>query len=261
MKRLWGLLLVAALASGGLIGTVTDAAAQDSPSGQPQIDQTSRSGAPDGEDELVITESVKAFIDKGKPITHVIIALLIVAIFLVVDQMRVHLLERTRAGEIGSTDLRRVSTDEFERIAETGRRSRVGRLLTDAVSTYRYSRDLSLVNAEAEFFREKEEHRFNTFESRMAFLADTAGGLGLLGTVWGIYRGFAAKAVVQSNDELLAAMGVALVTTFVGIVVSVIINWMSTETGAAVRGRIMAAMSKIEDYREILLKDLGDRAA
>jgi len=95
----------------------------------------------------------------------------------------------------------------------------------------------------------------------MAFLADTAGGLGLLGTVWGIYRGFAAKAVVQSNDELLAAMGVALVTTFVGIVVSVIINWMSTETGAAVRGRIMAAMGKIEDYREILLKDLGDRAA
>jgi biopolymer transport protein ExbB/TolQ len=260
MKRLRGLLLVIVLASGCLAGGVTGATAQETPEDQVVAERTGESTVSADED-LVVTESVKTFIDKGKPITHVIIGLLIIAIFLVIDQMRVHLLEKTRAGEIGSTDLSTIDAGEFARIAETGRRSRVGRLLTDAVSTYRHSRDLSLVNAEAEFFREKEEHRFNTFESRMTFLADTAGGLGLLGTVWGIYRGFAAKAVVQSNEELLAAMGVALVTTFVGIVVSVIINWMSTETGAAVRGRIMNAMSKVEDYREVLLRDLADGAA
>ena len=94
----------------------------------------------------------------------------------------------------------------------------------------------------------------------MAFFADTAGGLGLLGTVWGIYRGFAAKSVSQSNDDLLAAMGVALVTTFMGIVVSVILNWLSTEMGAAFRGRIMSALETVEDYREMLVKDIG-RAA
>jgi biopolymer transport protein ExbB/TolQ len=261
MKRFWGSILIVALAAGLLMGTVSGVAAQDSPGNDPQRVETRRTAAVAGEDELVITESVGAFIDKGKPITHVIIVLLVIALFLVIDQLRVHFLERLRAGEIRSTDLSQVSIADFERIASTGTRSRVGRLLIDAISTYRHAGDLSLVNAEAEFFREKEEHRFNTFESRMAFLADTSGGLGLLGTVWGIYRGFAAKAVVQSNEELLAAMGVALVTTFVGIVVSVIINWMSTEVGAAVRGRIMAAIEKIEDYREILLKELANRAA
>lgn len=261
MKRLWALLLVIALASGVQAGAGPGAAAQEATENQAVAGRIDEAAAPVGDDDLVVTESVKTFIDKGKPITHVIIGLLVIAIFLVIDQMRVHLLEKTRAGEIGSTNLRTIDAGEFARVAETGRRSRVGRLLTDAVSTYRHSRDLSLVNAEAEFFREKEEHRFNTFESRMSFLADTAGGLGLLGTVWGIYRGFAAKAVVQSNEELLAAMGVALVTTFVGIVVSVIINWMSTETGAIVRGRIMTAMGKVEDYREVLLRDLADGAA
>jgi biopolymer transport protein ExbB/TolQ len=261
MKRFWGSMLVVALAAGVVIGAVSQVAAQETPDPDPQLVTTSRAEAAEGDNELVITESVKTFIDKGKPITHVIIALLIIAIFLVIDQLRVHFLEKLRAGEIRSTDLSKVNVVEFERVASTGMRSRVGRLLIDAVSTYRHAEDLSLVNAEAEFFREKEEHRFNTFESRMAFLADTAGGLGLLGTVWGIYRGFAAKAVVQSNEELLAAMGVALVTTFVGIVVSVLINWMSTEVGAAVRGRIMAAIGKIEDYREILLKELASRAA
>ena len=213
------------------------------------------------EDRLVVRESVKAFIDKGKPISHVILGLLVVAIVLMVDQLRQHLLERLRGTKIYKTDLGEVSVKEFEEIADQGKKSSVGRFLSDAVGVYKQSGDLSMVSAESEFYREKAEHRFNTFEARMAFLADTAGGLGLLGTVWGIYRGFAAKAVAQSNEDLLAAMGVALVTTFLGIVVSVIINRMSTEMGAAVRNRIMSAMTKIENYREILIKDIHDRAA
>ena len=149
----------------------------------------------------------------------------------------------------------------FEELVQRTSQSRIGKALVEAGGLYRQAGDLSLLSTEAEIYREREEHRFNTFESRMAFLADTAGGLGLLGTVWGIYRGFAAKAVAQTNEELLAAMSVALVTTFLGIVVSVIINWMSTETGASVRGRIMTAISKVDDYRELLIRDLGDRAA
>jgi biopolymer transport protein ExbB/TolQ len=202
-----------------------------------------------------VSESVMAFIDKGKPIGHVIIVLLIVALFFVADQVRINLLERVRAGEIYKGSLAATDRTSFEQLIERHVTSRVGRLLNDARVLYVQSGNLSLIGAEAEFYREKEEHRFNTFESRMFFLSDTAGGLGLLGTVWGIYRGFAAKSVAQNNEDLLAAMGIALVTTFMGIVVSVIINWMSTEVGAVTRNRIMVALEKVENYRDALVRD------
>lgn len=217
--------------------------------------------APGEYEEIVVTESVGAFINKGKPIGDVILALLVISVFLVVDQLRVHFLERLRARRLLAAKTKGMSREDFESLAREANRSRVGKLLLETASVYRQTGDLSLLSTEAEVYREREEHRFNTFESRMAFLADTAGGLGLLGTVWGIYRGFAAKAVAQTNEELLSAMGVALVTTFLGIVVSVIINWMSTETGAAVRGRIMAGIMRVDDYRELLIRDLGGRAA
>jgi biopolymer transport protein ExbB/TolQ len=215
----------------------------------------------DRNDETVVTESVATFIDKGKPIGHVILALLVIAVFLAADQIRVHVLEQVRARELLRARSRGLSRTDFEELALRPDQGRIGRLLAEAVGVYRQSADLSLVSTEAEVYREREEHRFNTFESRMAFLSDTAGGLGLLGTVWGIYRGFAAKAVAQTNEELLGAMGIALVTTFLGIVVSVIINWLSTETGAAVRGRIMAAIGLVDTYRELLIKSLAGRSA
>jgi|GEM_PF-3038555 len=265
MNRKRGQTLMAAalvlLLAVGATAVWTPVAAQDADDQQERLADSKlaqMTGAAD--DEVEVKESIKAFIDKGKPIGHVIILLLIVAIFFLVDQLRVHWLEKIRGHEIYKTEMGKLERTDFEAAAKKGADSRVGRLLGDAMSVFRQSADMSLISAEAEFYREKEEHRFNTFEARMAFLADTAGGLGLLGTVWGIYRGFAAKAVAQSNDDLLAAMGIALVTTFMGIVVSVIINWMSTEMGAAFRSRIMDAMEKIDDYREVLVREIG-RAA
>ncbi len=195
------------------------------------------------------------FVSKGGPIGWVILGLLVVAVFFVADQVRIHLLERLRAGDIYKANLAHATRAAFDDIIAKSAASRVGRLLQDAQTLYGQSGNLSLIGAEAEFYREKEEHRLGTFESRMAFLADTAGGLGLLGTVWGIYRGFAAKSVVQNNQDLLAAMGLALVTTFLGIVVSVIINWMATEMGAMTRNRTMAALEKIENYRDALVRE------
>ncbi|MCP4290566.1 MAG: MotA/TolQ/ExbB proton channel family protein [bacterium] len=212
------------------------------------------------EEELQVSESVKAFIDKGKPIGHVIIGLLIIGVFFVVDQVRRQMLEKLKGGDVYKADLSAMDINAVNDLVKANAGSKVGRLLLDVGSVYRQSADMSLISSEADFYRQKEEHRFNTFEARMAFLADTAGGLGLLGTVWGIYRGFAAKSTSASNDDLLAAMGIALVTTFMGIVVSVILNWLSTEMGASFRGQIMLAMEKVEGYREMLIKDIG-RAA
>ncbi len=255
MKRIWlflGLLLLS-IGLGVLLAAPAPVHAQEQ-----AVAATAEMAA--GKDVTEVSESVMAFIDKGKPIGHVIILLLVMALFFVIDQMRVHLLERVRAGEIYTTPMGKLDRGAFEAIIARYANSRVGRLLSDAQTLFTRSGNVTLIASEADFYREKEEHRFNTFEARMAFLADTAGGLGLLGTVWGIYRGFAAKSIAASNDDLLAAMGIALVTTFMGIVVSVIINWLSTEMGALTRNRTMAALEKIEDYRDVLVRDSAQPA-
>jgi len=258
----WGkYLTVAALVLVAGVGLWHEAAAQDSDQDTRLAQMTGAFAQPsDADEEVQVNESVMAFIDKGKPIGHVIILLLVIGIFFVIDQLRVHWLEKIRGSEVYKADIANMAISDVDALITRNEKSRVGRLLKDASGICRQSADMSMISSEAEFYREKEEHRFNTFEARMAFFADTAGGLGLLGTVWGIYRGFAAKSVSQSNEDLLAAMGIALVTTFMGIVVSVILNWMSTEMGAAFRGRIMSALEKVEDYREMLVKDIG-RAA
>lgn len=260
MKRKWGLMAAAAaLMLLAALAVAQEEGAQRTSIQDSRLAQMTGAMTPPttATENVVISESVKEFIDKGKPIGHVIILLLIIGVFFAVDQVRVHLLEKIRGGDIYKAGIVSMQREAVDDLIRSGGKSKVGRLLTDVSRIHRQSADMSLISSEAEFYREKEEHRFNTFEARMAFLADTAGGLGLLGTVWGIYRGFAAKSVAQSNDDLLAAMGIALVTTFMGIVVSVILNWMSTEMGAVFRGRIMAALEKVEDYREVLVKDLG----
>lgn len=68
--------------------------------------------------------------------------------------------------------------------------------------------------------------QFNTFATRMAYLSDTAGGLGLLGTVWGMFMVFFGGTMVM--DEILHGMGVALATTIVGLVISILLNTFTT---------------------------------
>ena len=67
---------------------------------------------------------------------------------------------------------------------------------------------------------------FNPFLTRLAFFSDTAGGLGLLGTVWGMFLVFYKGSPDQT--EVLSGMGIALSTTIIGLVISIILNSFTT---------------------------------
>ncbi len=80
--------------------------------------------------------------------------------------------------------------------------------------------------AETANFIQNLKDQFNTFTTRMAYLSDTAGGLGLLGTVWGMFMVFFKGTMVM--DDILHGMGVALATTIVGLIISIILNTFTT---------------------------------
>ncbi len=75
-------------------------------------------------------------------------------------------------------------------------------------------------------FKQYLKDLFNPFLTRLAFLSDTAGGLGLLGTVWGMFLVFYRGSPDQ--NEILSGMGVALSTTIIGLVISILLNSLAT---------------------------------
>ena len=67
---------------------------------------------------------------------------------------------------------------------------------------------------------------FNPFMTRLSFFSDTAGALGLLGTVWGMFLVFYKGS--PDPEETLQGMGIALSTTIIGLVISIILNSFTT---------------------------------
>ncbi|MBS1262765.1 MAG: hypothetical protein MAG453_02129 [Calditrichaeota bacterium] len=102
-------------------------------------------------------------------------------------------------------------------------------------------------HAEVDLITKVREERFASFRSWMVFLSDSAGAFGLLGTVWGMYTVFYGGALDQ--QRILAGMGTALVTTLVGIAISVLINLFATTLEAMFRRQLESMYNKADDLR------------
>jgi len=81
-------------------------------------------------------------------------------------------------------------------------------------------------NEEASNYIQYLKDMFNPFMTRLSFLSDTAGALGLLGTVWGMFLVFYKGS--PDPEDTLQGMGIALATTIIGLVVSIILNSFTT---------------------------------
>ncbi|MDZ7342074.1 MAG: MotA/TolQ/ExbB proton channel family protein [candidate division KSB1 bacterium] len=81
-------------------------------------------------------------------------------------------------------------------------------------------------NGETSSFLQNMKDNFNPFSTRVAFLSETAGALGLLGTVWGMFLVFYKGS--PDPEDILQGMGIALATTIVGLVISISINSLTT---------------------------------
>lgn len=123
-------------------------------------------------------------------------------------------------------------TNEIEKIPLLkkilGRRKKASayQLLYKLYKNFESLKNIDMFNAEISSFVQHLKDIFNPFKTRMDFLSDTAGALGLLGTVWGMFLVFFQGTPDQS--EVLRGMGIALATTIVGLVISIILNTFTT---------------------------------
>ena len=129
--------------------------------------------------------------------------------------------------------------------------NRAARLFRQTVFTFNKTGRAEPIRDDANQFLSGERNSFETFNRVMNFLSDTAGALGLLGTVWGIFATFHSGRL--DGPTILEGMSVALVTTLVGLIISSILNMGATAVFALFNKQLNLLSSRAEQVRQALL--------
>ncbi|MFO8028690.1 MAG: MotA/TolQ/ExbB proton channel family protein [Cyclonatronaceae bacterium] len=131
----------------------------------------------------------------------------------------------------------------------------LSRLMAKLLNVFLTNRKADYLHDEISNYYSNEQHKYSTFKNRIDFLSDTAGALGLLGTVWGMFIVFSSGAL--EKDVILAGMGLALMSTLLGLVVSIILNFFSTITEGYFARHLETVASKADELRFRLI-ELGE---
>ncbi len=166
------------------------------------------------------------------------------------------LVERSRAARLLRQPLHRLPLPEIDSLVGEAPRSQIGALLRGMLDVAGLAprgleSGLGDVNEEITLYRESVNDRFEGFKAVSAFLSNSAGALGLLGTVWGIYITF--KGGQMDPEKIINGMGVALSTTGCGIVISLIVDLLSSMVVSAHVNAVEIGFRKAEELRMAIL--------
>ncbi len=159
--------------------------------------------------------------------------------------------ERSRARDLLE---QRISASELRRVVkqvQTAPPNRASRLMHQMISTFNKTNRAEPIGDDINTYLNSERDRFETFNRVLGFLSDTAGALGLLGTVWGIFETFHAGRL--DGPTILKGMSISLVTTLVGLIISLFLNMGATSIFAFFNRQLNLLASRAEELRQALL--------
>jgi len=145
-------------------------------------------------------------------------------------------LDSIRSRELEKLNLRRASLVDVMRVIKNNKQSMLSQLFKYMMDLYQTRRSAEGFNSEISDFVQIQQERFQAVQTKVAFFSEAAGALGLLGTVWGMFITFFGGDL--EKQKILSGMGVALVTTIMGLIVSLVLNLFMTQTFSYFRRRI-----------------------
>ncbi len=187
------------------------------------------------------------FYAKGRPISDIIAIVFLLGLVFVVDEVRKIFFDSFRSRRLRRMDLQTSGLDVISSEIERQPNSHLARTLSAILKSYHTTGSVGGIIQEINLLVQHLSDQFNSFRSRLELLSDSAGALGLLGTVWGIFVTFEAENWTQ--DTVLRGMGFALVTTFIGIIVSLLLNLFSTEVFNYFNRRNDLLQIKVKDFK------------
>ncbi len=158
---------------------------------------------------------------------------------------------RVSAG-LRSVEYDNMSLDEIAELVSRQDASMLASLQATMINVFQTRPAEGLLHDEITNFVQFQQDQFDVFRRRMEFLSDTAGALGLMGTVWGMFTVFFQGTAEQ--DVILRGMGIALITTLLGLVVSIILNFSSTELSTFFNKRLERVSTKSDELRFRLME-------
>lgn len=165
-----------------------------------------------------------------------IIGIFVLGMITILYKISELLLDNQHSHELEKLNLRRVTLVDVMRVIKNNKESMISKLFKYMLDLYQTRRSAEGFSDEIIDFVQIQQDRFQAFQTKMSFFSDTAGALGLLGTVWGMFLTFFGGDL--EKHKILSGMGVALITTLMGLVVSIILNLFTTQTHSYFRKRI-----------------------
>lgn len=129
--------------------------------------------------------------------------------------------------------------------------TRASRLMYQMITTFDKTNRAEPIGDDINQFLTAERESFETFNRINGFLSETAGALGLLGTVWGIFQTFHAGKL--DGPTILQGMSISLVTTLVGLIISLVLNMGGTYVFTMFNGQLNLLANRAEELRQALL--------
>lgn len=222
---------------------------------QPASQDTSGVASPRSFTEISDIESFWAMARLGGGIGYVIMAVLAIGLFLILLKSIELLMDRKNSGRLRKAAYAALPLEEIEGLALRAKNSILGGMVAHLLAFYHVAGGHAAMQQELVAYLDQQSENFETFRSRMNFLSDSAGALGLLGTVWGVFLTFFGGSL--DSEKILNGMGVALVTTLLGLVVSLILSFGTTEIFGVFNRRLDTVSKKADELRLRLLREGG----
>ena len=159
--------------------------------------------------------------------------------------------EKTRSQALMNEKIRAKGIRGLVQLIRNGTPTRASRLMYQMVTTFDKTNRAEPIGDDINQYLVSEKDSFETFNRINGFLSESAGALGLLGTVWGIFQTFHAGKL--DGPTILQGMSVSLVTTLVGLIISLLLNMGGTYVFTLFNSQMNILANKAEELRQALL--------
>ncbi len=190
--------------------------------------------------------------EQAGPLRWPIFLVFIVGMFLVCLKLFELMSDRRESRDLETVDFRLMGLPQIIKTISSQRDSMLARLHATMLNVYQSQQQQADLHDEIANYIRYQQDRFDTFRRRVDFMSDTAGALGLLGTVWGIFTVFSQG--LLDDQIILTGMGFALITTLMGLIVSIMLNLSSTEVFSFFNRRLDRIGAKSDELRFRLME-------
>ena len=159
--------------------------------------------------------------------------------------------EKTRSQALINEKIRAKGIRGLVQLIRSSTPTRASRLMYQMVTTFDKTNRAEPIGDDINQYLVSEKDSFETFNRINGFLSESAGALGLLGTVWGIFQTFHAGKL--DGPTILQGMSVSLVTTLVGLIISLLLNMGGTYVFTLFNSQMNILANKAEELRQALL--------